>query len=152
MNQSETFLQSFLSHRQVTNELIQFITPENYGFKPSETSMEAAKLARHIMESSYKFASVVKTGSLAPFQEKTAEEPDLHKFAEVYTNKTKEILASLSDQDFEKDVDVSAIFGSSMTGLQLLRSALEHEIHHKGALFVYVRGMGHTELPFFVKR
>ncbi|KYD26597.1 MULTISPECIES: DinB family protein [Geobacillus] len=48
-------------------------------------------------------------------------------------------------------IDVSD-FGIHIPAAQLLPMAMDHEIHHKGQLFVYVRAMGHTDLPLFVKR
>ncbi len=58
----------------------------------------------------------------------------------------------MSDDDFDRTLDLTAIFGTQMSTAQFLQLAMDHEIHHKGQLFVYVRGMGHTDLPLFVKR
>ncbi|MBM7693845.1 putative damage-inducible protein DinB [Peribacillus deserti] len=152
MSKANRFLHYFLSHRDVTNELISKIGKEHYQYQPTETSMPASKLATHILESFYKFAAAAKEGHLAPFQEKVEEESDLQKLAEIYTDKTRQILESLSDRDLEREIDVSAMVGRNMTARQFLQLALDHEVHHKGALFVYVREMGHTDLPMFMKR
>lgn len=49
-------------------------------------------------------------------------------------------------------MDLTNLFGMKLSGRQLLQLAMDHEIHHKGALFVYVRALGHTELPMFIQR
>ncbi|PLT29920.1 DinB family protein [Peribacillus deserti] len=152
MSKANRFLHYFLSHRDVTNELIGKISKDHYQYKPTETSMTASKLVTHMLESFYKFAATAKAGNPSAFQEKTEEESDLQKLAELYTDKTRRILESFSDSDFEKEIDVSAMFGRNMSARQFLQVALDHEIHHKGSLFVYVREMGHTDLPMFVKR
>lgn len=51
----------------------------------------------------------------------------------------------------DREVDLTGVFGRKVAGEQLLQLAIGHEIHHKGNLFVYVREMGHTDLPLYVK-
>jgi uncharacterized damage-inducible protein DinB len=153
MNWSSQFVQYFLAHRHVTIELINKIEKEHYDYKPTPTSMSAKELVTHMLFTFYKFAKVAKSGDPALFREKMEEtETDLQKLAETYTEKTKILLESLTDEDFERTLDLTKIFGAQMSVAQFLQSAMDHEIHHKGQLFVYVRGMGHTELPLFVKR
>ncbi|MBM7703218.1 DinB family protein [Metabacillus iocasae] len=151
MSNKNQIIQHFLSHRSVTNELIQKIEENHYDYKPTPTSMPTQRLVTHMLTSFYKFAAVVKVGNLSPFQEKKEEtELNLIKLADTYTAQTVELLESLSEEELEKELDVAAIFGSNITGKQLLSMGIDHEIHHKGNLFVYVREMGHTELPLYV--
>lgn len=79
------------------------------------------------------------------------EQKNLSELASHYTEKTKDILASLTDNQLNCVIDTSAVFGQKMPASQLVSMAIDHEIHHKGNLFVYVREMGHTDLPLFVK-
>ncbi|MGV3265506.1 DinB family protein [Cytobacillus pseudoceanisediminis] len=153
MEKAQKFLNYFLSHRKVTNELIKKIDENNYDYKPTETSMAAGKLVTHMLTSFYMFSKTVKEGSPAVFGEKFEEiAPNLSEAAENYTEKTIEIISSLTNDELERTIDMSRIFGMEFTGIQLLQLAMDHEIHHKGNLFVYVREMGHTELPMFVSR
>ncbi|WP_199426793.1 DinB family protein [Thermaerobacillus caldiproteolyticus] len=153
MNRTSQLVQYFLSHRSVTVELVNKIEKEHYDYKPTPTSMPAKDLVTHILFSFYKFARAAKSGNPAVFRVKIEEtETDLRKLAEAYTEKTRSLLESLTDEDFDRVLDLTKIFGVRLSVAQLLQSAMDHEIHHKGQLFVYVREMGHTELPFFIKR
>ena len=141
----------FLSHRTVTNALVEKIEKSNYEFKPTETSMSAQKLVTHIYTSYYKFIKTVKEGNGSPFLEKFEDnELSLSQIGEDFTEKTKELLASLTPEELDREIDMSKIFGMNVTGHQMVQMAIEHEIHHKGNLFVYVREMGHTDLPLYI--
>ncbi|MEH7346427.1 DinB family protein [Bacillus sp. JJ1532] len=141
----------FLSHRTVTNALVEKIEESNYDFKPTETSMSAQKLVTHIYTSYYKFIKTVKEGNGSPFMEKFENtQLSLSQLGEESTEKTKELLASLTEEELDREIDMSKIFGMKVSGHQMVQMAIEHEIHHKGNLFVYVREMGHTDLPFYI--
>ncbi|MCP3030887.1 DinB family protein [Halobacillus sp. A1] len=150
MSKNAHFIDHFLSHREVTKELISKIDSDHYSYKPTPTSMEAEKLVNHILESMYSFARFAnKQQPEKLFGE--GDTSDLVKRADIYTEETVKLISSLSDEDFEQMIDVSQIFGKEVSAGQLLTIAVEHEIHHKGNLFVYVREMGHTELPLYIK-
>lgn len=153
MSRAKQFTQYFLSHRNVTVELISKIEEKHYDYKPTPTSMPAKDLVTHILFSFYKFANAAKHGDPTLFTQKVEEtETNLQKLAQTYTEKTKLLLESLSDEDFERVLDLTNVFGAKIPTGQFLQMAMDHEIHHKGQLFVYVREMGHTDLPLFVQR
>ncbi|AGT30621.1 DNA damage-inducible protein DinB [Geobacillus genomosp. 3] len=153
MSRAQQWVQYFLSHRHVTLELINKIDEAHYGYKPTPTSMPAKQLATHMLFSFYSFANAAKHGDPALFGQKIEDpETNLAKLAETYTEKTKQLIESMSDDDFDRMLDLTSIFGVQIPAKQFLQMAMDHEIHHKGQLFVYVRGMGHTDLPLFVKR
>ncbi|GGF19667.1 hypothetical protein GCM10010954_18020 [Halobacillus andaensis] len=150
MSKSARFIDYFLSHREVTKDLVAKIEENQYTFKPTPSSMETEKLVQHILQTTYMFAR------LAHQQEPDQliqgdENVSLEKQADLYTEKTLQLISSLSEEDFEKQIDVTRIFGQELTVAELLNVAIDHEIHHKGNLFVYVREMGHTDLPLYVK-
>ena len=145
------FVTHFLSHRSVTNALVAKIEESNYGSQPTETSMSAEKLVTHMYTSYYKFIKTVKEGNGSPFLAKLEESnKSLVQLGEEYTEKTKELLASLTEEELAREIDMSKIFGMNVTGQLLVQMAIEHEIHHKGNLYVYVREMGHTDLPLYI--
>ncbi|HZG59823.1 MAG TPA: DinB family protein [Anoxybacillus sp.] len=153
MNRTNQLVQRFLAHRSVTVELVNKIEKEHYDYKPTPTSMTVKDLVTHILFSFYRFAKVAKSGNSAVFSEKIEEtETDLRKVAETYTEKTKSLLESLTEEELDRVLDLTQRFGMKIPVFQFLQLGMDHEIHHKGQLFVYVREMGHTELPFFIKR
>lgn len=149
MKKSDAFVKKFLSHRKVTQKLVEKIDKENYSFKPTETSMSAEELVLHMLTSFHHFAcSAAKAPQLNPVA--AEEEVDLVKFAKIYTDETIKLIQSMSDEDFNEEIDLTSIIGAVLPAEQVLQIALEHEINHKGNLFVYVRMMGHTDLPLYV--
>ena len=113
--------------------------------------MSAEKLVTHMYTSYYKFIKTVKEGNGSPFLAKLEESnKSLVQLGEEYTEKTKELLASLTEEELAREIDMSKIFGMNVTGQLLVQMAIEHEIHHKGNLYVYVREMGHTDLPLYI--
>ncbi|UOQ45076.1 DinB family protein [Halobacillus salinarum] len=150
MSRSEQFINYFLSHREVLNELIEKIEHEHYTYKPTPTSMEAQKLVNHILESMYMFANIANKQQPGKLYEEEDSTP-LPERAKNYTDKTVELIHALSDEDMEEIVDVKKMLGRDIPAGSLLHLGLDHEIHHKGQLFVYVREMGHTELPFYIR-
>ncbi|WP_026581250.1 DinB family protein [Bacillus sp. J33] len=153
MDRSQKLLNYFLSHRKVTNELISKIDENNYDYKPTETSMPAGKLVTHMLTSFYMFTKTVKVGNASVFGEKFDDLPhNLSEAAAAYTEKSIDLISSLTNEELNRSIDMTQIFGIELTGSELLQIAMDHEIHHKGNLFVYVREMGHTDLPMFVSR
>lgn len=153
MTSTKQFIRYFLAHRTVTIELINKIEKENYHYKPTPTLMTVKELITHMLFSFHQFAKTAKIGDQMLIREKIEEtESDLVKLAESYTEKTRNLLTSMTDEDFKRTIDLTKIFGTQLTGAQLLQGAMDHEIHHKGQLFIYVRELGHSELPFFIKR
>ncbi|WP_085520593.1 DinB family protein [Tuberibacillus sp. Marseille-P3662] len=146
MDRTQQLVQHFLSHRNVTVELIGKIEEENYNYKPTPTSMSTQELATHILTSFYQFASLAKKGEAKPLE---TNETNLAKLADIYTEATQKLLEDMHDEDFDRVVEA---MGAQMPAGQLLQIAMDHEINHKGNLFVYVRELGHTDLPMFVKR
>lgn len=141
----------FLSHRSVTNELVKKIEESNFDYKPTETSMSAKELVTHMYTSFYKFIKAAKEGNGSPFMEKFDNSHlSLNQVGETFTEKSIELLESLTEEDLNRDIDMSKIFGFHLTGRQMVQMGIEHEIHHKGNLFVYVREMGHTDLPLYL--
>ena len=149
MNRSEMFMNSFLSHRNVTTKLVKKIEEEHYRYKPTESSMSAQTLVLHMMTTFYHFsAAAAGVSPVDPYADE--EKVDLVKLTKAYTEETTKLIQSMSDEDFNKEVDLTKIIGIKLPAAQVLQMALEHEIHHKGNLFVYVREMGHTDLPLYV--
>lgn len=150
MSQSNEFVKYFLSHRNVTVELINKIEPEHYDFKPTPTSMSAQELTTHMLYTFYRFTKAAKEGDPSLLREKVDEtETNLSNLAKKYTEETIAMLESMTDEDYNRELEA---FGAKLPARQLLHMGLDHEIHHKGNLFVYVRAMGHTDLPFYVHK
>ncbi|MDQ0270355.1 DinB family protein [Cytobacillus purgationiresistens] len=153
MTETNQLVNYFLSHRKVTNELIHKISEKHYDYKPTETSMATDKLVIHMLNTFYGFAKTIKTGNPALIFKPAENIPeDLYDAATMLTEITAELLSEVTAEDLARSLDLSKIFGSEITGQQLFQMGMDHEINHKGQLFVYVREMGHIELPMYVSQ
>lgn len=152
MGQAEQMMNHWLRHRNVLEEMLKVIPDEHVNFKPWDGAMGLSELAQHIAASAHMFVSIVKTGEgeiKKPeiIECKTME--DVRRIVRDYTEKTKETYASLTDAELEIEYD-SPHPNFRGPRKQILTMVTDHEIHHKGQLFVYARIAGVKELPFFV--
>ncbi|MCL6631417.1 MAG: DinB family protein [Alicyclobacillus herbarius] len=154
MSQVEQVLNHWLSHRQALMDLLAVIPSDKADFRPWEKAMSVKELALHVAGSTYKFVTSVAAGRFEPgwpqLQAETMEET--RRILAEYTEKSRSALANLSTAQLDAVVDAQAVFGFSAPGSVFLTSAIDHEIHHKGQLFVYARLVGVESVPFFVKR
>lgn len=152
MEQAKRMMNQWLQHRQVLEQLILLIPDEHIHLKPWNGAMALGELAQHIAGSTDMFLNIVMTGqrqiSMPPIA-------DCKTMAEVYeivhnlTEKSAATFAQITDTELAIEYDSPH---PNLRGprLKLLTIAIDHEIHHKGQLFVYARMAGLTELPFFI--
>ncbi len=149
MGQKEQMMNDWLQHRKVLEELLEAIGDEHIDFKPWEGAMALGELALHIAGWNDVFVSMVKTEEfLSPDIPECRTMAEVRKAVKDFTLKTKTIFESLTDADLEAE--------NSSTHPKLqgpkknyLTAMYDHEIHHKGQLFVYARLIGINEVPFF---
>jgi uncharacterized damage-inducible protein DinB len=72
---------------------------------------------------------------------------DVRKIVREYTEKTKKDLQTLTDDHLDQTVQWGPYHAPGKMWLDIMR---DHEIHHKGQLFVYARMVGMEQLPFFI--
>lgn len=131
-------------HKQ-TLRLMKVAPDDQYEWKPTDSAMTLGGLMNHLYQAEMGLADAVVSGAYP------SEFPS-------YTN-TAELLAAYSASHAAAIEKVRALpaeaweetitpFGpqSTMPRLALLTLALEHEIHHRGQLYVYLRMLG-CEVP-----
>ncbi|MCL6454846.1 MAG: DinB family protein [Alicyclobacillus sp.] len=155
MTPSETFLRSWLSHRVVTQEVLKLVGEDAVDFRPWDDAMTLGQLVRHMADSALMFARVVNEGVFTRSSDDAAPAKtlaDLRADFDAKTEQTKTILAGLDKARLDAVVDTTQVFGAKLSGDTLLQMMRDHEIHHKGQLFVYARMVGVEQMPLFVKR
>ncbi|MFF2481470.1 DinB family protein [Paenibacillus sp. NPDC058071] len=151
MTNMNEFISGWMSHRNTLHQMLEEVTTEQLAFKPWEKGMSVSELILHITGSMSMFALTVKNsehtqpGAPKPFA--TADE--FRANVTAVTEQTVEMLKSLAPEQLDKLI---AFFGNTLPGSALLQNAKDHEIHHKGQLFTYLRLAGIEKLPFFVSR
>ncbi|MEY3284166.1 MAG: hypothetical protein RIR86_2179 [Acidobacteriota bacterium] len=124
-----------------TVRLMELAPDDQYDWKPHETSMTLGALVNHFPQAETGLVEAIITGV----------------FPRDFTNyqKTDELIAAFNRSHDEAVAKVRAIpdeaweekvapFGPdrSFSRLDLLTLTLEHEIHHRGQLYVYLRMLG----------
>lgn len=138
------------NHRRVLEELLAAVGDEHMHFKPWSGAMSLGELALHTAASAVGFLRTVKMGEPLAIP----EVPECRTMADVrdqvraLTEQAEELFASLGEAELMAD---SPIPHPKLSGprIGLIQAVCEHEIHHKGQLFVYARMVGADPLPFF---
>jgi uncharacterized damage-inducible protein DinB len=142
---TEEFLQTIDARFQASRSAIGAIPSEQLGFRPAPDMMSARELALHMM-GTYRFLraglgendwSLESYKIEGPF-ETTAEL--LTEFDGIYRD-VREKLAGFPSDAFELRVKP---FGVEQKISAMARAIADHEIHHRGQLFVYLRLLGVT--------
>jgi len=151
MSKLSGFISGWLSHRKALIELLKVVDDEQLSFKPWENGMSLSELAIHIAGSTSMFVNTVKTGVFTPptGKKEVSTTKELLDFVEGQTEYAKQELEKLTAEQLD---GIIAFAGMDLPGKAILEAAKEHEIHHKGQLFTYVRLLGIEEVPFFIYR
>lgn len=149
MGLAKQMMNDWIQHRNVLEELLKQINDEHIDFKPWDDAMTLGELVLHIAGWNDVFVSMVKTEKFAtPDIPECKNIEDVRKAVKNFTEKTKATYKSFTDDELEAENN------SSHPKLQgpkkkYLTAMYDHEVHHKGQLFIYARMIGIKELPFF---
>jgi uncharacterized damage-inducible protein DinB len=147
----ETFLDYYEKIRGRTLRVIEAIPPEKMNWSYREGKFTLADLVRHIASTErYMFAETIRANrSRYP-----GHGPEL---ANGYNNvlaffdrahrESVEILRQLNDEDLLEKCNTPA--GAPITRWKWLRAMVEHEIHHRGQIYIYLGMLGVTTPPLY---
>lgn len=141
------FIQNWRRIHKQTVKLMKVAPDDRYDWKTCESAMTLGALMNHFRQAEALLAGAVlhdalPTERLAPINN-TAEL--IAAFDESHEAAIAEIAALPSD----KLQDSISPFGGPMTREQLLYALLEHEVHHRGQLYTYLRILGAEVPPLF---
>ena len=150
MQQTEALLEAWLKQRTILEKLLLAIPDHHADFAPWDGAMTVSELAQHLGASADMFIWVAKTGEGQIGMPQTVDCPsmkEVRRIVQEWTAKTTETFKTLTAEDLE------TAYQSPFPNLdgprsKLVRLVIDHEIHHKGQLFVYARILGVQELPF----
>lgn len=149
MSKTAYWKESWLQHRNVLIQLIDQIEDGHLDFKPWEDAMTLRDLVLHVTAWNGVFVNMVKTEAMTP---PTLPEvhtmDDLKQTVKQFTDQTVQAFDTITDEELALDNE------AKMPGMQgkkelYLQAMYDHELHHKGQLFIYARLVGATDLPFF---
>ena len=131
-----------------TRKCLERITPEKFDYKPHEKSMILGRLATHVAENTHWISEInhiddfdfLKDYNFKPVTASTREE--LLNIFQTNLDKAIADLSSMSDNDFSKSWTVrrgEQIMFNTPKKIAIRGWALNHMIHHRGQLSVYLR-------------
>jgi len=148
---TESYLHELQSEVQATRKCLERISENTFKFKPHETSMEMGYLALLVAEIPLWMAHMIEKGEidLATFEHpKTQTTAELVRYFDDNVRRAEAALEKLTDADLEKPFTLKSngqAYYSSPLRIDL-RTTLNHWVHHRGQLTVYMRISG-IEVP-----
>jgi uncharacterized damage-inducible protein DinB len=139
----QTVLPALEKEHGLTLKMIQAVPVEQGGYRPAENSMSANDLAWHIASAENMFLAGVASGAFQfggtrPESVKTTA--DVAKwYAETFAGNLAKIRVMTGEQ-LNQPVDFRGMF--QWPAVTFLQFAMNHTIHHRGQLSVYLRPMG----------
>lgn len=151
MSQSEQFLRQFTMHRTVLPDILTRVPDDQFDLKPWPSALSLSELALHMVTSADWFVTSVQNGKFgSPEKETATSAEEVRRLVDEYTKSTSEKILALTDEQMDSIVEAKHIFRFDAPGKVFLHSMRDHEIHHKGQMFVYARLAGVQEMPFFL--
>jgi len=151
VNSVPSFLDYYGKIRQRTLRVVQCIPPDKFDWTYQEGKFSFADLIRHIAAiERYMYAENVqmKPSRYPGHGKELADGPEnVLAFMNRLHAESKEIFGRLSDEDLKKRCITPA--GSPIGIGKWLRALVEHEIHHRGQLYVYLAMLGISTPPLY---
>jgi len=137
-------LPTLRNEHQTTRRVIEAIPLDKGDYRPDAVSKTALELAWHIVASEHRFFSGIPVGAFdfspIPRPESAANSAGIAAwFEESFAGNLRK-LEELSGEQLARSMDFRGMFQLPAVGFVQL--ALNHTIHHRGQLSVYLRPMG----------
>jgi uncharacterized damage-inducible protein DinB len=148
-DQATTILQSvglpsLNAEHPVTRRVIAAIPDDQVNYRPDEIVKSAIDLAWHIVTAEVRFMNAVSAGSfdLTPYPrpDSVRSADDVNRWYEEQFGKAFERLQQTSGDQLIKAVDFRGLF--QFPAVVYVQLGLNHSIHHRGQLSMYLRPMG----------
>ena len=147
----QSFLEYFSKIRERTMRVVACIPPDKIEWRAAEGKFTLGDVARHIAATERNVFAECACGGRNRYAgcgcELAVGCGEVLRFMERMHGESMNMLAKLSDDQLQKKC-LSAD-GSPMTTWKLLRSMVEHEVHHRGELYAYLGVLGVSVPPLY---
>ena len=134
----------------LTRRVIAAIPDEHAGYRPAEGVRTAGELARHLMGTELRFLGGVVAGTFSELGNAIEPPADLRSVLGAYERRFETLtgrLDLLPGEDLVRLLDYRGVV--QMPALGFVQFALNHTIHHRGQLSVYLRAVGAALPPIY---
>ncbi|HZD94755.1 MAG TPA: DinB family protein [Candidatus Sulfotelmatobacter sp.] len=145
------FLDYYEKVRQRTHKVIACIPPEKFDWRYTEGKFSFADIIRHVGTiERYMYAenAQLKPSCYPGHGKELADGPEnVLAFFNRMHQESVDIFSRLSPEDLKKKCVTPA--GVSITVWKWLRAMVEHEVHHRAQLYIYLGMLGVTTPPIY---
>ncbi len=147
----ESFLQEFDVEMAATRRMLERLPVSRLDWKPHAKSKSLSELATHLVELP-RFGLRIQKDEFAAGSEKAPAMRTAAEFLARFDENvraSRQAIAGMSETDLERDFTVTRqgqVFFALKKRALLRRILLNHSIHHRGQLSVYLR-LNHVPLP-----
>lgn len=138
------YLPSLKNEHRITKGIIGAIPPDKCDYRPDGISKSALELAWHIVATEMRFMEAVPAGefdlSPRPRPDSIKNSEDLTAWYTANFDQHFEKLTKLTPEQLVKIVDFRGLF--QLPAVMYLNFIMQHSIHHRGQLSMYLRPMG----------
>ena len=147
----DSFLKYFDRLRGRTLRVFERVPPEQLEWRPGDGRFSFGDILRHLAGvERYMFAENA-LGRPSRYhghgQELASGFDNVVAYAEWLHKETRDILATLSEEDLVKKTETPA--GTPITVWKWLRAMTEHEVHHRGQIYLMLGDLGIETPPLF---
>lgn len=130
-------LDEFDQEMEATRKILERIPEDKFGWKPHEKSMTLGKLANHVAAMPAIAEVIVKKQGARPSE--AASKADLLGAFDKHVKACREALAGLTDDQLAGTILVTLTLERPLWNVLQGRGLMNHLIHHRGQLSVYLR-------------
>jgi len=146
-----SFLDYFGKIHERTMRLVACIPPDKTEWRATPGKFTLGDLARHIAGTERNVFAECACGGRNRYAgcgpELAAGRDEIVRYMERMHNESMEMLSRLSNAQLQQKCP--SVDGTPMTRWKLLRSMVEHEVHHRGELYAYLGVLGVAVPPLF---
>jgi uncharacterized damage-inducible protein DinB len=147
VTEGERLAEFSLTVRESTLKRLELIPSGAENWKPTKDSMSLADLAQHIIDADKWLFEMLKKKNLSPIQGKAGliEIKKPEEFAQLLNElktigeRRKKLFESLADAQLKEMIYDQRFGGEVSAWWVIVRGNLDHEIHHRGQISVYLK-------------
>lgn len=151
VNTIQSFLAYFSKIRERTMRVVACIPPDKIEWRAAADKFTLGDLARHIAATERDVFVECAFGGRNCYagcgRELAEGRDEVVRFMERMLNESMNMLAQLGDDRLQQKCQSAD--GTPMTAWKLLRSMVEHEVHHRGELYAYLGVLGVSVPPLY---